>query len=203
MATFMQLLPKGFSASPYRSTDGARARRESATRSSPGSRATSSSCPAGRRTATTPIPATPCSSASPTVRSTTSSGCGGRSDSSAERLIGGSRQRVPCGTIAPKPPHFPSPASRERVASAASRVRVYETQSAPHPPIAAQWAPPSPAVRERGLRAVVDSRTLSLSRAFRRFVRAENEAVANLGKLWHTSMQAPARLPHRSQESPT
>src|SRR5207247_129820 len=44
--------------------------------------------------------------------------------------------------------HQPSPAPRERVASATSRVRVPQEIN-PHPPIAPRWAPPSPAMRER------------------------------------------------------
>src|SRR5437762_6178632 len=46
----------------------------------------------------------------------------------------------------------PSPALRERVAEGAarSRVRLSDVRSAPHPPIASRWAPPSPAMRERG-----------------------------------------------------
>src|SRR5262249_44617242 len=50
----------------------------------------------------------------------------------------------------------PSPALRERVASEASRVRVSpatdgSVRTDPQPPSPAGWAPPSPAVQERGL----------------------------------------------------
>src|SRR6185437_8192739 len=45
------------------------------------------------------------------------------------------------GTIPPNSTDRPSPALRERVASAASRVRVYEGQAAPHPPIAYAMGP--------------------------------------------------------------
>ena len=55
----------------------------------------------------------------------------------------------------------PSPASRERVASAASRVRVLPRRDNPHPPVAARRVPPSPAMRERGpsLRATPFAKT--------------------------------------------
>jgi 2-oxoisovalerate dehydrogenase E2 component (dihydrolipoyl transacylase) len=46
---------------------------------------------------------------------------------------------------------FPSPALRERVLSAAKRVRALSTRAGPHPPIAPRWAPPSPAMREKGV----------------------------------------------------
>src|SRR6185437_5574663 len=46
------------------------------------------------------------------------------------------------GTIPPNSTDRPSPALRERVASAASRVRVYEGEAAPHPPIAYATGPP-------------------------------------------------------------
>src|SRR5205085_8757364 len=48
----------------------------------------------------------------------------------------------------------PSPAMRERVPERAARRRVRGFgQRHPHPPTPAAWAPPSPAVRERGLSA--------------------------------------------------
>src|SRR5215469_3814424 len=48
---------------------------------------------------------------------------------------------------------------RERVAPGAARRRVrVRGASYPHPPIAARWAPPSPALRERGF-SVVPSRS--------------------------------------------
>src|SRR5882757_4550458 len=60
---------------------------------------------------------------------------------------------------------FPSPALRERVArtKSATGEGARETKC-PHPPIAAQWVPPSPAMRERGMRSPcrVKSRILRL-----------------------------------------
>src|SRR5216684_4238631 len=68
MATFMQLLPKGFAGAPYRSTDG-----------------TVFVCIDGRgETRIAPTP-TPCCSASPTARYRKSSACGARSAVGADR----------------------------------------------------------------------------------------------------------------------
>src|SRR5205814_2354429 len=63
-----------------------------------------------------------------------------------------------------EPLSYPSPAPRERVPSEAKRVRVSKNHTDPHPPIAPRWAPPSPAMRERGfseLRAELNARHAS------------------------------------------
>src|SRR5262249_5668292 len=58
--------------------------------------------------------------------------------------------------VKPTAAQKPSPAQRERVAEgkAGSRVRVLRQKSNPHPPTPSAWAPPSPAMRERGFHGI-------------------------------------------------
>jgi len=106
MASFMQLLPKGFSSQPYRSTDSTvynrrRGRGRDAGRRhgfSPGSRATSSSYRAGCRTPHHPQGRSGAVQLFPIVRCTRNSASGARSASLTERAIALTGSTAPLGS---------------------------------------------------------------------------------------------------------